>query len=401
LDEDRFGNEMVYACLSYDIVAHETTHAILDGINRTLVHPTNPDVLAFHEAFADIVALLSRFQMKDIVANQIAATRGDLNSANILGQLGREFGVGTGRFQALRTYLGRYMEEFSPVTRRNPISRYATDEEVAAAVQEVASKPTYQRRTVWQKTAPDPRMLGLTTDDPHSRGAILVAAVYAALVSVYEIRAANLLRLAAPGDGGACCHGELPQALVELLTEELCNSAAQVLNMCIRAIDYLPPTDITFGEYLRAIITADSDVDPEDKLHCRVAFVEAFRNWGIKVDGVQSASEDSLLWQTLNPLSFRQQSRELAALIGTFVQDDSQYTASRKDSFRVTNQWRWKVYRWLAQTFKEHPGFDRLFGLDLSLPDAKFYVRALRRVERTGPQGRPLRQAVLQITQTR
>ncbi|MCX6630315.1 MAG: S8 family serine peptidase, partial [Candidatus Solibacter sp.] len=306
-DEDRFGNEVVYACLSYDVVAHETTHAILDGINRTLVNPTNPDVLAFHEAFADIVALLSRFQMKEIVASQIAATRGNLNSANILGQLGREFGIGTGRFQALRTYLGRYMEEFHPVTRREQISRYATEEEVAAAVQEVASKPTYQRQTIWQKVAPDPRLYG-AIEDSHSRGALLVAAVYSALVAVYETRAANLLRLAAPGDGGGCCHGEMPQALVELLTDELCKSAAQVLNMCIRAIDYLPPTDIFFGEYLRAIITADFDVNPEDKLHCRVAFVEAFRNWGIKVYGAQSASEDSLRWQTLNPLSFREQS---------------------------------------------------------------------------------------------
>ena len=398
-DEDRFGNEMVYACLSYDVVAHETTHAILDGINRTLVHPTNPDVLAFHEAFADIVALLSRFQMKNIVANQIAATRGNLNSANILGQLGREFGIGTGRFQALRTYLGRYMEEFRPVTRREQISRYATEEEVAAAVQEVASKPTYQRQTIWQKVAPDPRMYGVI-EDAHSRGAILVAAVYAALVSVYEIRAANLLRLAAPGEGGGCCHGEMPQALVELLTDELCKSAAKVLHMCIRAIDYLPPTDIFFGEYLRAIVTADFDVDPEDQLHCRVAFVEAFRNWGIKVYGAQSASEDSLRWQTLNPLSFREESRQLAAMVGKFAQEDSQYAASRKDSFSVTNQWRWKLHGWLTQQFKEHPGFDRLFGLDLSLPDAKFYVRALRRVERTTPQGRPLRQAVLQITQT-
>src|SRR5262249_3245621 len=85
-DEDRFGQETVYSCLSYDIVAHETTHAILDGMNRNLVYPTNRDVLGFHEAFADTVALLSRFQMKEIVASQIASTRGILSSANILGQ---------------------------------------------------------------------------------------------------------------------------------------------------------------------------------------------------------------------------------------------------------------------------------------------------------------------------
>jgi hypothetical protein len=193
----------------------------------------------------------------------------------------------------------------------------------------------------------------------------------------------------------------MPQPLADLLTEELFKSANKVLHMCIRAIDYLPPTDITFGEYLRAIVTADCDVDPEDESHGRVAFVEAFRNWGIKVEGLQSASEDSLRWQTLSSTSFDPVCRDLAAKVFEFVKEDSLYAASRKDSFRVTYRSRWAVHDWLAQAFKDHPGFDRLFGLDLSLPGAKFYVRALRRVERTGPRSRPLRQAVLQITQTR
>lgn len=398
-DEDRFGDEIVYSCLSYDIVAHETTHAILDGMNRTLVFPTNPDVLAFHEAFADVVALLSRFQMKEIVATQIAATRGNLSSADILGQLGREFGIGTGRFQSLRAYLGKYMEEFQLVTRRDPISRHATDEEIAEAVKEAQKSPTYHRETVWQESVPDPRKL-VNAQDAHDRGAILVAAVYGALVSIYETRAAKLLRLAGAAVGNGR-RGDLPPELVDLLAEQLTRSAAQVLQMCIRAIDYLPPTDITFGEYLRAIVTADFDIVPEDNLHYRVAFIESFRNWGIKIDGVRSASEDSLLWQKLNPLSFITESNQLAAELAKFVQEDFQYASSRRDSFRVTNKWRWQIFDWLKHAFAKRPGFDRLFGLDLSLPHAKFYVRTLRRVERTGPVGRPMPQAVLQVTQTR
>ncbi|MHB8742711.1 MAG: gluzincin family metallopeptidase [Sulfuricaulis sp.] len=48
----------VFSCLSQDIVAHETTHALLDGMHRRYVENNHPDTLAFHEAFADLVALL-------------------------------------------------------------------------------------------------------------------------------------------------------------------------------------------------------------------------------------------------------------------------------------------------------------------------------------------------------
>jgi len=47
--------------------------------------------------------------------------------------------------------------------------------------------------------------------------------------------------------------------------------------MCIRALDYCPPVDITFGDYLRALITADVDLVPGDEHHYRVAIIEAFR----------------------------------------------------------------------------------------------------------------------------
>jgi hypothetical protein len=75
----------VFTCLSHDIVAHEVTHAILDGIHRRFAEPTNPDVLAFHEAFADIVALFEHFSLADVLVHQIAETRGDLASQNRLG----------------------------------------------------------------------------------------------------------------------------------------------------------------------------------------------------------------------------------------------------------------------------------------------------------------------------
>src|SRR5262249_40216508 len=87
---------MTFTCLSHDIVAHETTHAILDGMHRRFGNPTNPDMLAFHEAFADIVALFQHFTFPEVVENEIRNTRSDLSSAHLLAGLAQQFGVATG-----------------------------------------------------------------------------------------------------------------------------------------------------------------------------------------------------------------------------------------------------------------------------------------------------------------
>ena len=68
--------------------------------------------------------------------------------------------------------------------------------------------------------------------------------------------------------------------------------------MCIRALDYCPPIDITFGDYLRALITADRDLVPDDPRNYRVAFVAAFRDRGIYPSGVRNLSPDNLVWES-------------------------------------------------------------------------------------------------------
>src|SRR5262249_15528307 len=76
---------IVFTCLSHDIIAHETTHALLDGMHRRFIEANHADALGFHEAFADIVALFQHFSFPDVLRHQIARTRGDLASQNLLG----------------------------------------------------------------------------------------------------------------------------------------------------------------------------------------------------------------------------------------------------------------------------------------------------------------------------
>ena len=68
--------QVVFTCLSHDIVVHETTHAILDGIREHFNDPTGPDAPAFHEGFADIVALLQNFSFKESLLDTIQRTGG-------------------------------------------------------------------------------------------------------------------------------------------------------------------------------------------------------------------------------------------------------------------------------------------------------------------------------------
>ena len=56
----------IFGVVSHDIVAHETTHALLDGLHPRYSERTNIDMAAFHEAFADIVALFQHFAMPEV-----------------------------------------------------------------------------------------------------------------------------------------------------------------------------------------------------------------------------------------------------------------------------------------------------------------------------------------------
>jgi hypothetical protein len=361
---DHMPGSMVFTCLSHDIVAHETTHALLDGMSRAFLQPSNRDVLAFHEGFADIVALFQHFTFPEILRHQIANTRGDIrHQQNFLAELAGQFGHGTGMRQALRSAIGEMKDG------------------------------------QWIPHKPDPAEYE-NTDEPHTRGAILVAAVFDAFLSIYERRSASLFRLAT-GGSGVLQPGAIHPDLVDRLAAEAAKTAQHVLTMCIRALDYCPPTDITFGEFLRAIITADFDLVTDDDLNYRVSFIEAFRQRGIFPREMRTLGVESLLWRGPE----NDVLRPSAALQSGLVQlrayaEENLYTDSRERTFHFERGMRMKIHDWLQAHLRTSPhGRNDAGYLGLDPDRASFEVRCARFAYRTCPDGGMVPQLLLGILQ--
>jgi hypothetical protein len=89
--------------------------------------------------------------------------------------------------------------------------------------------------------------------------------------------------------------GALHPDLVARLSAECVRIGQSVLTMCIRAFDYLPPADVTFGAFLRALVTADWELNPLDELGVRAALIEACRRRGIFAAEAGSLAVNALL----------------------------------------------------------------------------------------------------------
>jgi hypothetical protein len=357
---------LVFTALSSDIIAHETTHALLDGLHRRFREPTNPDVLAFHEAFADVVALFQHFSMPEALRQQIASGRGEFETDSLLAQLAVQFGQATGIYGGLRNAIGT----LDPGGRWLPASPTRTD---------------YERAT-----------------EAHERGSVLVAAVFDAFLQIYRTRSADLFRLASGGTG-ILQPGAIPTDLVERLAQEAAKAARHVLEICIRALDYVPPVDITFGEYLRALITADRDLVPEDQRAYRVAFVSSFAARGIYPADVKTLSVDSLTWEgSPEPID------SISAILDQLALDWG-LDANRERSYRASRANAIRVHKWLQDPrqitnsqfqslgLRRSPGAIRIGDVAGSLHPME--VHSVRPARRVAPDGQLLSDVVIEITQ--
>ena len=259
----RGGN--VFACLSHDVVAHETTHAIIDGLRERFTDPSSPDQAAFHEGFADIVALLSVFSLRDVVRAVLDRT---LSGAK------RPAGRGRGRRDLVRPQdvtqealresllfgLAKQMGQEMSAVRGGALRQSAT----------LTPTPTLLREDEFQ--------------EPHRRGEILVAAVMNAFIGVWTERLTTL--------------GKIDNRYLnrDRVVEEASDAADYLLTMCIRAMDYTPPVHLEFGDFLSALLTADHQIRPDDsKYHFRDHLVMSFKRYGIAP--ASSGNGERGLWQ--------------------------------------------------------------------------------------------------------
>lgn len=230
-----------FMCLSHDIVVHETTHALLDGLRSRFMAPSSADQAAFHEGFADIVALLSVFALGEVMDVLV-----DRNRRAEGGLIARSAVTAEEIMNSWLLGLADDMESETEGARVNALRRSVTLE-------------------------PDPNVLKhVEFQEPHRRGEVLVAATMRAFVDAW------VRRLDSP-EGARTDRIE-----VRRVVEEGMDVAATLLTMAIRALDYTPPVHLTFGDFLSALLTADTQIRADDSRYgLRKGLLDWFSRYGI------------------------------------------------------------------------------------------------------------------------
>jgi len=358
-DEMNLPGQTVFSCLSHDIIAHETTHAVIDRIRPYFMEHTSVDTPAFHEAFADIIALLQHFSMPDVMREAIAGTHGLLEMAK----------------------LAPYAEKGSEGARIN--AEVAGDNPLVSLARQFggAMKMRGGLRSAIG-TPPNSRELQTKTE-PHDRGSILVAAVFDAYFTSYIKKTRDLMTIAS---ANANSNADLHPDLVNRLADDASKTAKEFEHICIRALDYCPVADIHFGDFLQALITADYDLVPDDEYGYRSAFIDAFRSRGIR-PYASSYSEEALRWG--GPDVRAGGTLQCRGMIVSLQQQttDEDFRANQKHNAEL-------IHEFALQHAVE-------LGLDpVDKHNRPIDVFSFHPVLRTAPDGRPLLEMVVQILQT-
>ncbi len=264
--------QTIFTCLSHDIVAHEARTRLWTGCGRRSTWRPMLTCARFMKDSPILSRSFQRLSFRDLVQRALQDARADIRQSKVLSDIAAQFGQGLGNGKALRTAL-----------------------KSETKIQDVTEE--------------------------HDLGAVLVAAVFEGFYSTYERRTADLIRIATGGTG-VLPQGALHPDLVTRLGGECVRTAQSVLTMCIRAFDYLPPADVTFGAFLRALVTADWELNPLDEVGLRAALIEAFRRRGIFAVEAGSLAVNALLLDVEQRTEWRNYKDEFRQWVDLAIQGD-------------------------------------------------------------------------------
>jgi hypothetical protein len=231
----------VYTCLSHDIIVHEATHALIDSLRSRYMDSSNPDQAAFHEGFADVIALLSVFSQPEVVEHLLGhGKRAD-------GLIAREKVTAQALCESALFGLADEMGAEIEGLRGNALRRSA----------EITPSPHHRYTREFL--------------EPHRRGELFVAAVLRGFINVWADRIAH------SGPPG------LKQYPLSRVVEEAASIADLLITLWIRALDYMPPVHLEFGDALSAALTADHEVRPDDsRYELRRHMIAEFKKFGFE-----------------------------------------------------------------------------------------------------------------------
>jgi hypothetical protein len=271
--------QTVFTCLSTDAITYQVGHMIQVAMRPDLIAADRStgrslDISSVLVALCDLTSLLLHFRYREAVLDTIQRTAGVIYRSQL------DFGIDAAREGS------RISAELAS---NNPLLAMSQD------FGEAVGRAAGLRGAL---VAPDSDAVQKATE-PHGRGAIVVAAVFDALFSIYQRRTLDLFRIFRTG-GGRLQGNDVPEPLANRLCAEVERIAGRVFNICWRALDYCPAGEIELGDFLRACITADFEYSRDDLWGVRDALMQAFHLRGIKSSSAMFFTEDALRWQQID-----------------------------------------------------------------------------------------------------